>query len=101
MIAGYPHQITQRGNNYCLMENHMHWGNQRKRSGHNMGSVPILTKRGLRVSEWVKYSLKGIVIDIPPLEKGGEGGFENLCNVDMLPYNISLKELSGNLLIKP
>jgi hypothetical protein len=56
---------------------------------------------GLRVSEWVKYSLKSILIDIPPLEKGGEGGFENLCNVDMLPYNISLKELSGNLLIKP
>jgi hypothetical protein len=45
----------------------------------------------------VKYSLKGILIDIPPLEKGGEGGFENLCNVDMLPYNKSLKELSGNL----
>jgi hypothetical protein len=56
---------------------------------------------GLRVSEWVKYSFKGILIDIPPLEKGGEGGFENLCNVDMLPYNISLKELSINLLIKP
>ena len=56
---------------------------------------------GLRVSEWVKYSFKGILINIPPLEKGGEGGFENLCNVDMLPYNISLKEISGNLLIKP
>jgi len=37
----------------------------------------LAQKMGLRGSEWVKSSLKGILVGIPPLEKGGEGGFEN------------------------
>jgi len=34
---------------------------------------------------------------VPPLEKGGEGGFENVLKTDMLTYNKSLKQLSRNL----
>jgi very-short-patch-repair endonuclease len=33
----------------------------------------------------------------PPLAKGGEGGFDSSCGVDMLLYNKNLKQLSRSL----